>query len=745
MPQEKDNINLSDELKDSLKDICKSCEDEDKEIRKSMIRQWKKSEEFWHGVQFLFWSGQEQGWKSPADMGFDEPDDEELGSFSDKVVDIYKAHGESIISALAAQVPSLRFLPDDADSTEDTLTARTYNKIADLVQRHNKAKLVFLRALFFLANHGIVASYRYKESDEKYGTYEVPAFKPEERETSQFTCKDCDYQSEVDWTSNGMACPQCGDPNPPKEVKIKDQVPVLASIEDRPKTRVKVDIFGALHFKVSCYARKQEECNYIGLFLDQGKDTACSNYPHLVKEIQGDGMTSSDRFSRASYSYPIEDELQHKDMITTTKWWLRPAAFYREPSEGRRKALQKKYPKGCKVVLIGKQKHFAEVTPEEFDTGWEIGQAGLSTFIYSDAILRPLIQIQEMRNQLVNLIIETIEHGIPSEFARPDVVNFNTYNKFEAVPGYIYEALPGRPGDKLADGFYTSNRATLSREVAMFLHQLDQDAQFAIGSFPSIYGGPSEGKSRTFAEYAASRQMALQRLSIVWSFITDWWTRTISGAVKMYAECIVEDEKFTKFESGNYVNVWIKRSQMAGKVGGVEPEASESFPMSLTQKKDLLMKLIELNNDYVNSAIYAPENARIIQDAMALTDMKMPGETQRVKQTIEINEMLKVGPDGQPAQPVDTGEIGLDGQPVMQSSVPIDPNVDDHPVHISTLTAWMVDMTGLDLLRENPAGYANLTAHLRAHQRAEAMKVAQLTADSLPGQEPETAKAGIED
>src|SRR5471030_2465538 len=407
-----DKIKLSDELKDSLKDIIKSCEKEDEGIRKAMSRQWKKAEEFWHGQQFLFWSAQDQGWRSPDGMGFDDDNDiEELGSFSDKVVDIYKAHGESIISALAAQVPALRFLPDDADSTEDTLTARTYNKIADLIQRHNKAKLVFLRALFYLANNGIVASYRYKESDESYGTYKVPVYGKEMQEQSSFTCPDCDYSDEADWSVDAVAsagCPQCGSPDNPKEKKTKQEVPVQLSTEDRPKTRVKLDIFGALHFKVPYYARNQSECTYLGLFLDQGKDTVCEQFPDLVEEIQADRLENTDRFARSSFSL---DEVENKGMVTVSKWWLRPAAFYREPLEHQRKQLQKKFPKGCRVILIGKERHFAEIEDEQLDDRWEIGQAGLGTFIYTDAILRPLIQIQEMRNQLVNLIIETIQHG----------------------------------------------------------------------------------------------------------------------------------------------------------------------------------------------------------------------------------------------------------------------------------------------------------------------------------------------
>jgi len=156
------------ELQDSLKDIIASCEREDSEIRLGQIRLWKKYEEFWHGIQYLFWSDRDNNWRSPQDLIGNYEDIEELdelGSFSDRVVDIYRGHAESIIAALSAQIPALRFLPDNADDDSDVLAARTKNKISELVQRHNKAKLIFLRALFFLANNGIVFSYRYKDSD----------------------------------------------------------------------------------------------------------------------------------------------------------------------------------------------------------------------------------------------------------------------------------------------------------------------------------------------------------------------------------------------------------------------------------------------------------------------------------------------------------------------------------------------------------------------------------------------------
>src|SRR5271169_389624 len=180
-----DESELSKDLQDSLKEICKLCKKEDDEIRKAQVRSWKKNEEFWQGVQYLFWNASTEDWNSPDSGGFDTLSDDtenQLGSFSDKVVDIYKAHGESIISALAAQIPGVRWLPDDADSTEDTITARTYSKIGELIDRHNKTKLIFLKALFYLANHGNCFSYRYKESDLAYGSIKIPKYGVEEQE-----------------------------------------------------------------------------------------------------------------------------------------------------------------------------------------------------------------------------------------------------------------------------------------------------------------------------------------------------------------------------------------------------------------------------------------------------------------------------------------------------------------------------------------------------------------------------------
>ena len=723
---------ISEELQDSLRDIVILCDKEDEELRKVLLRQWSKNENFWRGLQYLFWSQRGETWRSPVDFDSTSSLDDSpaRGSFSDVVVDIFKAHGESIIAALSAQTPTLRFLPDDADDEDDVLTARTYNKIGDVVQRHNKAKLVSLRALFFLYLQGLVASYRYKESDFRFGSYKVPVYATGQQSATTLTCQQCGMVRET----NDVPCPQCGSMDLPEASTSMQDVPMLSEVKEHPKTRVKLDVFGPQNFKIPYYARNQAECGYLVLYLDQAKDMVIYRFAQdddeLADKIRGEDLDTTERFTRADYEVEFNPGSEQSSLVTVCRAWIRPWKFNLELDSAKRKKLFKLFPKGVNVTFVGKQKVFISAVEESLDDRWEIGQAGLSTFIHSNPVCTPVVEIQELRNQVINLIKDTIEHGIPSEFADPSVLKFSDYGSFEATPGFIYQAVPRTPTTPLSQSFYTSNRATLSREVSMFLNQIDRDAQFALGSFPSIYGGPSEGKSRTFSEYAASRQMALQRLSILWSLFVDWWVRTIEGCVKMYAECVVEDENFAHQESEGYINVWIRRSEMNGKVGGVESEASDSFPVSLMQKKDLLMKLMELNNEFINAALYQPENARVIQDVLALNELKLPGETQRIKQVLEISEMTRPG-----VAPVQD-ELGG-----FVSTVAIDLDVDDHIVHSKTLRSYLADLSGIDLKKRNPAGYMNCVVHDRAHQK-EILNQTLAASPTPPGEKPETTAVG---
>jgi hypothetical protein len=689
--EEKDpnNHKLSKELQDSLKFLVDKYEKEDSWVRKQQLKLWKKNEEFWHGIQFVFWSESRQDWLSPTMYRwFNEDEGREgvEGPFYDFVVNTYKAHGETIIAALGAQVPTVRFPPDDAEDDDDLLTSKTYSKISDLIQRHNQVKVLQLMSLYTLWNQGILAWHHAPKADKAFGMVNIENFK------KQLHCTQCEknfpVEDEEDLTEGLHNCPDCGSP--------LEVATVLDSFQESPKSRVLIDQFGGLHVKVPYWARKQGDCSYLIKALDQPKPFLKSIYPHIADDIESDDEDAQqwERMARTPSTFTSFSRADdNQDLSTHRQCWLRTWAFEGLPKdqEEQKKKLYKKFPNGVYVAFVGKK--YAESRDEDMDKYWTIAKVGLSTYIHADAMGQPLIPLSEARNVLFNLTLETIEQGIGSQFADPRVLNFNVYSKHEARPGMIYPAK-AREGQTLANSFYEGARATLSREVGPFWQQTDKDSQFVVGSYPSLYGGPGEGKSRTLGEYQQSRTMALQRLSIAWTFFVVAWAKLMEKCVHLYVENMIDDERFTvpdPTQKDNYVNVWIRKADMTGHVGEVEPEGADSFPISTPQKQTLFFKLVELNNEFINAALFATPNRRVIADLLSFTDLDIPGDEQITKQAIEIADIIK-------------------GQPVQ-----VDPIVDDNGVHIEMCRYFLAGQRGLDLKKTNPQAYMMVEQHLQQH------------------------------
>ena len=719
-------VEISEELQGVLRQLVEGFDSEDKNIRDNQVRLWKKLEEYWRGLQMIFWSERDQTWISPDSVSFEsvftQEEQAQLGPIYDYVVDIYKAHGESIIAALAANIPPLRYRPDDADDESDRMTARTYTKIADLIYIHNKAKMIFLQGLYYLFNGGNVFSYRYVETDPKFGTYTVPKMVPQE----VMTCPQCQNVREANELE---PCNQCGADVPPQ---VTSQ-PIQQGETTSPKARVKIDTFGPLHVKISNYPKTQAGCGYLMLKTDQHKSLVKSIYQTLVDKIDAAKTTDSyDRMSRTIYSYPSDAEETEMNLVTVEKTWLRPWTFFGIKDETLRKEAQDKFPVGCQVTFIGPERLFAEALDEGLDDRWEIGQGGLSPTIVTDPLGKTLVPLQDMRNELVSLTMDTISHGMPAVYADSSVISFDEYGRFESQPAVVYPGTP-KPGQRLSDAFAQEPKSTMSKEHMLFFRQIDQDAQFASGDFPAIHGGPSEGKSRTLGEYAMSKQMALQRLTIIWELYLDWWIRTLDGAVRLYADTVVTDHAYSKRQGNDYINVWIRRAEMEGKVGGVEPEGGGAFPVSIVQKRQTLMELMQLGNPSIDTALYSPTNARFLKDILALEDLDLPGENQRVKQAREINDLIR--PEAEPVS---------DGMGGFTPTVMADPDVDDHAVHIAVVKTYLVSTVGLDLKETNPMGYVNCIAHLKAHQFALAQQMMAQHERTAPGEAPDSGASSTE-
>ena len=739
---------ISEDTKTLLCQVAEHFDKEDRGVRERQIKTWRRLKLYWNGFQNVWFSEVAHDWRIWDEQSRTDSTDQ---AAYDKPVNVFRAYLESIIAALSVTVPAIKCFPDDAENVLDLSTAKAGDKIAELVAKHNDVMLLWLHALYIYCTEGMVACHSYAHEHESYGTYEDKETVNEE--VSERKCANCDMPVPPEMFSwdefdpeSGIICPNCQaqvDPDTPIQINI---VTRFVGKTQKPKTRQIMEIYGGLYVKVPNYATRQDDIPYLRLSYETHYANVIERYEELrdkltveaTKSINDGAYDPYEAWGRLSPQYYGETPINN---VTVNNYWFRPCAF-NVLKEDECKELKKLFPDGCKFVKVND--HYAEVLDETLDDHWTITHNPLSDYIHFDPVGLLLTSIQDITNDLVSLILQTIEHGIPQTFADPEVLDFDAYGKTEVAPGLIFPAK-ARTGKSLGEGFYEVKVATLSGEILPFQQEIQTMAQLVSGATPSLFGGPGGG-SQTASEYSMSRAQALQRLQTPWKMLTMWWKTIFGKVIPAYIKDVIEDERIVEQdEAGNFVNVLIRKAELEGKIGSVELEASEQLPVTWAQKKDLVMQLLQLNNPMILEALSAPENMQLFKDAIGLPDFIIPGEADRIKQYEEIQQLLSTEPTTVPP-PIDpmTGMPAVDpmtGQPAQPQQLPsieIDPMLDNNEVEGQICRNWLISATGRLAKLENPAGYMNVLLHYQAHQmviqqQMMEMQMAQQAQQPQPG------------
>lgn len=685
---EAEDDTVSDEVKTALKTILQECEREDEDIRITELRNWRQLQLYAKGLQDIYWDEVATDWRS-----FNADDDNvEVGP--SRNINIFRAHMESVVAALSVKVPTTIFFPDDADNPDDCNTAEAYSAISDLIQKHNKSPLEVIQILYIMWTQGTVFAYNYYKTDPKFGSISIPQKVESKIATYDMYCEECGNHIGTVKETPPVAplhCDACGKTAVPSNLMFEETIERITGYDESSKGRVCRDFFGPINVKIPFYARKQEDCGYLLLKLDPHYAMLRSIYDDKVKD-GNPGEDTYERWMRLSSEYQGNIPAH---VNTLRSLWIRPWMYYSITNNDKALVeLLSTYPNGAYCTFIDGE--LKSCVDEKLDDHWTISIDPLSDFIHNEPLGKPLQPIQEMRNDLVDLSFKSIEYGIPENFADPLVLDFNKYKDQPASPGMFTPAKP-KAGQSIGDAFFQTTPARLTSEVQVFGEQLDSDGQFVVGDFPSVYGGPSEG-SKTAFEYDKSNSQALQRLSLTWKRLIDLWTNLQAKSVIEYAEHMKTDEKNVKKENGRFINTWIRKESLTGKIGNVEPETSEQLPQSWEQKWHLITNLLEMKDEAINSVLLSPENAHLLKQAVALPQFYVPGDHDRTKQYGEIYDLI-----ANPQYP----------------SVQVDLDVDEHEVHMRVIKFYLTSSQGIHLYKTNPMAYGAIIQHFKMHQQAQ--------------------------
>ncbi len=739
---------LKPKLVAALRDLVQQFRSEGIVARRHEIRRIRQARLFWQGLQYAWWNPADMTWQLPFDAkglaAGDERALEEMPRYQ-FVTNFYQGFGLTFVALMSQDVPAVRFYPQSAQSEEDITAAKAASEAAKLIEQNNGIPNLLTGVGYYLWTDGKIGGYvRYVADGQRFGFHDEDVVEQVVVKLGEdvYVCPQCGAETPADvgaalkpaeslsgagnpatlprpaMAGSGQAqgaattCPECGAALTQADLRPAERVAVPRVADRRrvPNGQEVITIVGGLELNTPVWANEMHEYPYLQWQMEVHRAKLRASYAHAADKIQMGGPIEADdvyaRASRVAVAQGLPsthpgDALHN--LITFTRTWIRPWAFYAIEDRAVRDELLQLFPGGCYAAFAGET--YCESRNECLDDHWRVMHA-----LPGDGQNRPsmgdsLVQVQERYNILSNIQAETYEFGIPPIYADPQVLDFDALANQVAEPGAHYPAR-ARPGQPLSAGFFQPAAAQVPPE--MLRHQQDLAgpvAQFLTGLFPAVFGGEMDSQ-KTATGYSIARDQALGRLGLVWRRLKSFYADLMLLSVDCFRKNRPEDAEIPFLgEGGEFESKWIRLADLKGNIQA-HPEADESFPRLKSQQRAVLQQLMGTNDPVIQRIFAEPANLGFIKSVIGLSEIVVPGEDARTKQLREIQQLLASAP---------IVMQGSDGAQAVLPSVPVDELFDDHATELEECKRWANSDAGQVARVQNPAGFANVRAHAAAH------------------------------
>jgi hypothetical protein len=734
------NETLPPEIQAILLSVVEGLDTANMSSRRERVKVTRRAREFWNANQYQYWSEVDATWKtpsstfpggSPGQVGL--PNEDPPFQF---VTNMYRGNGQTFSATVTGSTPSIKFWPQDPKQSADMNTAKAAERIARFIERNNRMPVLLSELAYYVWNDAQVGAYvRFVRDGEQFGWDEQPIMgsQPQQITPDQYACPQCASTQPAPLhpetgipAAPPMPCPP-GEPGQPpcppmgpenfQPAQIA-QVPVQTGVKRIPKGQEVIDFVGSLEMVTPGFARKLRDFPFIGYDNEQHVTKLKALFPNAAQQIAtsaGDtgGEAQTDRNARIQTMQGIipNDTTQ---LVTFRRRWLRPYVFESlEP--GQKAQVQAIFQDGCYVAFAGKQ--YCESRNESMDAHWRV----MSPVVGESSAGHDIISLQERLNTLLNIEMETYEHGIPMTLMAAEAMNSEALRKAPPRPGYI-TPVPTRAGLPVNAQITTQQAGQVSPQAVEHARDLmGPTAQFIGGLFPALFGGGMVGND-TASGYAMQRDQAMGRIGLVYRRIKEFYAEVMLLAV----------ETFRKNRKGSDVAIavlgpgaqfdadTIHVDDLEGSIYAY-PETDEDYPVSWTQKKNAVMELLASQNPAIQAWFGTPAGASALGRITGLGgDISIPGADARSKQYREVSELLKSAPLP-PAVDPNTGAPALDpvtGMPAQPTStIPVDEILDDHQTEYLACQEWSQSDEGQTAKAQNPAGYENVRLHAAQHRQ----------------------------
>jgi hypothetical protein len=768
---------LAPRLVNALRELVVMYRQEGIVARRHEIRRIRQARLFWQGLQYAWWNPQDMNWHLPWEAKiYDDTALEDMPRYQ-FVTNLYQAFGLSFVSVISQDVPATRFYPQSTLNEADISTAKGASEVATLIEQNNHVEKLLTGAGFYLWTDGKIGGYvRYVADGQRFGWRDELVL--EERWVrlgrDAYVCPQCGEETNIGDDEdrpaaspgeangedqsygsparflNGAICPECGAALSGADFRPAPLVPVPIGISTRrvPNGQEVISIVGGLELNTPVWANEQHEFPYLQWQLEVHRAKLKAAFPHAADKIQSGGSQGADDVYARATRIAVAQGMPTThpgdalfNLITFSRTWIRPWAFYAMEDASVRDALLQLFPDGCYVAFAGET--YCESRNESMDDCWRVMHALPGDGQNRPSVGESLIDVQERYNALSNIQAETYEYGIPPIYADPQVLDFDALQGQTAEPAAHYPAR-ARPGMSLADGFFQPAPAQVPPD--MLRHQQDligPIAQFLTGLFPAVFSGEMENV-KTASGYAMARDQALGRLGLVWRRLKQFYGDVMLLSVDCFRKNRPNDVEIPFLGAGGQFEAkFIRLADLKGNIQA-HPESDETFPRLKSQQRAVLQQLMTNPDPTIQAALREPANLGFIKSLIGLGELVIPGDDARNKQLREIQQLLLSAPMVVHAGAAPSGaaadanaadnSVAAGPQPEVHlvSTVPVDEVLDDHATEFEECRRWASSDAGQVARAQNPAGFANVRAHAAEHAAALARQQALAALASSP-------------
>lgn len=540
-----------------------------------------------------------------------------------------------------------------------------------------------------------------------------------------------------------------------------------------------IDLYGVLESRVLITAKKKQESPVIQLEREYPLCWMKSKYQDVKDKISCEAGDPYDRNARLAVmrlrGSDTELGVTSSDtlgMATRTKSFVRPEAYF-ELNDADCEQLQEMFPRGLCVIHNGTT--YLESLDCHVDERIEILLPMPGDGQSRPSIGSPGMSLQDSYNEFMNLAEETFERGLGRTWLDQNAVNGDGLRDQDDAPGSVM-LIQRKAGEPVGAHVWQEPGLNPSPQLVEYAENLATGMmQFATGQQPALYGGGQEDQ-KTASAYNQAKNMALGLMAIVWKPFVGWYARIMTQAVTAAwnnRQNEISGSVPSLKPGGQPDNVKINPRELPG--ASFTVMGDDNFPESYTEKSQKYMALMQMsgNNPVLGALLTQPDNMAFGRQMLGLEDLVIPQADSRNKQLAEIAEMQAQRPLPNPALPAPQApgapapNVPVSGAqapapapagpppPPLVSSVPIDPEFDDHATELAECTRWINSAEGQAAKVQSPDWFADVRLHALEHKAALQANQAQPEVDKpkvqinytdlpVPGQIQAAQQAGIQ-